>query len=1135
MIDVNKKVSNIYTLDPLKSIYIRNGHCGIDYSDGDQVENNILNIIKNAKDVSVHSSELRAQCVDWPTTYHFSAVRSNIMRPFKENLKGAYVLEIGAGCGAITRFLGECEANVHALEGSIRRAEIARLRTKDLDNVDVICERFDKFESEIKYDFITLIGVLEYASIFTSGENATLRMLDNIKQFLKEDGTLVIAIENQLGLKYFSGFPEDHVWRVMDGVEDRYADVGPRTFGRKELEHHIKSAGFSHVDFMSPYPDYKMPNSIVTEMGLMDEDFDAASLAQENVHRDYQRPNYLYISQEFAWPVIHKNGLAMDMANSFLITAKLTNKKVKKENILAYHFSSNRSVKFCKELLFVKDTDGVITVKAKRPFASILDINVNDGLSNEISFNSEYIYGRKLIDRMQAVVSSDFWDMHVFAALLKKYISFLFAQHHKINVMDYKPSYVEEYISGSYIDCTPQNILFGKNEELFIIDQEWVLDKDIPIGLLVFRTLIILIQSLTRFGLNESLVGINRRLFINEVFKHIGFEIDEEKIREYESLEEYFQSKVLDSKGYQFNWFPEMKIPFHQVSDLLIMRTEELQTAHHVIENKYDELNAITAENNNLRSHLDLLRAECSELTDVKFELKVLTQKLNELREEKEVAINTVHLTTQQFTQQLNELRKEKELAIDTVHLIQSSKIWRMSKPLREISKQITIISQKIKLNKNYLRIKYIQTRFLNGVKKHGIINSIPLGYNSVKVLIKSRLEQSNNRKEYDKKTALLCDKIKNEGNFIDIFHVAMGWNTPLFQRFQHISIQSAKLGGLSLYGGHKQVDKNIFVCDEVANNLFVFDALDFNLRERLFKALRENTKATKIIRIQSIDLATGIDEIEKYISDGFKIVYEYIDEVSDEITGGIPDFIIDRHHWALKNELIVVITTANNLFNDALKYRKNNIYLSTNGVDVMHWAVKTDTPPIELADIVRKQRIIVGYHGALAQWVDYDLLHRIAEDGLFELLLIGHEHDSSLKESKLLDRDNVHFLGSRSYFELPKYASFYDIGILPFKKYKLTESVSPVKLFEYMALGKPIVTTDLPECLKYESCLVAPSNDYEMFIENLHIAVFAINCKEYRDSLRKDAMDNSWEEKTINYLTAASVKLNQLKNQHEK
>lgn len=1113
MSNENTKISNVYSIDPIKNIYIRTDYSGIDYSDGDQVEKNILSIIQSTDDVSVHSPELRAHCVDWPTTYHFSAVRSNIMRPFKENLKGAYVLEVGAGCGAITRFLGECGATVHAIEGSIRRAEIARLRAKDLDNVEVICEKFDKFEAEVKYDFITLIGVLEYSSMFTSGEDSTLRMLENIKQLLKEDGTLIIAIENQLGLKYFSGFPEDHVWRVMYGVEDRYADVGPMTFGRRELESNIKSAGFSYVEFMSPYPDYKMPNSIVTEQGMVDEIFDASALAQENVHKDYQRPNYLYLSQELTWPIIHRNGLAMDMANSFLITAKITPHKVEeevKENILAYHFSSNRAVQFCKEILFVKDSSGVINVKAERHFDSIKNITTGDGVSNKISSSSNYIYGDKLIDRIQAIVSKDYWDMDDLIACLKKYIVFILNQHDVMHEVNYSPSFLDTCISGSYVDCTPQNILLGKNEELLIIDQEWILDKEIPIGWLVFRTLIILIQSLTRFGINESVLGVNRREFIYFVFNTLGYELHDGKIREYECLEENFQSKVLAYKGYQFDWYPDMKVPFYQVSDLLIMKSEELVQAHNEINNSSDKLKTILEENELLRLHLNALSEENSEFTKIKTEMNMLTQ-------------------------QLNEVIKEKKLAVDTVNLIHASKMWRYFKPLREVSNIINVVSKKIKNNINYLRLAYIFTRFLNGVKKHGLIKALPLSYNSVKTLLISRLERSRNKKEYEKKVTYLCEKIRNEEVFIDTFHVAMGWNTPLFQRFQHISIQSARLGGLSLYGGHKQVDKNIFVYTEIEKNLFVFDALDFSLRDKLFQALRENKKATKIIRIQSIDLATGIEEIDRYISDGFQIVYEYIDEVSDEITGGIPDFIVERHRWALGNEAIIVITTADNLFNDALKYRKNNIYLSTNGVDLTHWKVKNDTCPIELTDIVNKSRVIVGYHGALAQWIDYDLLHRVADDELFELLLIGYEHDDSLKDSKLLERDNVHFLGSRSYFELPKYASFYDVGILPFKKYKLTESVSPVKLFEYMALGKPIVTTDLPECLKYESCLVAHSNDYEMFIENLHIAVFAKNRKEYQDILRKDAADNSWEEKTINYLTAAGVKLNKLKNQHEK
>ena len=79
------------------------------------------------------------------------------MRPFTATLKEANVLEIGAGCGAISRFLGECGATVLSLEGSPRRASIARSRTRDLDNVTVLTEKFDQFQCQHTFDVITLM------------------------------------------------------------------------------------------------------------------------------------------------------------------------------------------------------------------------------------------------------------------------------------------------------------------------------------------------------------------------------------------------------------------------------------------------------------------------------------------------------------------------------------------------------------------------------------------------------------------------------------------------------------------------------------------------------------------------------------------------------------------------------------------------------------------------------------------------------------------------------------------------------------------------------------------------------------------------------------------------------------------
>ncbi|MEY4537744.1 MAG: hypothetical protein RL171_1895, partial [Pseudomonadota bacterium] len=275
-----------YVLDADIHVWRSPSYQGIAYNDGDEIETRIYNIIKNATDITTLSTELRQHCTDWPSQYHLTSARANIMRPFEQTLKGASVLEIGAGCGAISRFLGECGANVLALEGSPRRASIARSRTRDLDNIVVLTEKFDQFRSQHQFDVVTLIGVLEYANLFTPGDNAALSMLQRVRQLLKPEGKLIIAIENQLGLKYFAGAPEDHFGKPMVGIEGRYGKNQAQTFGRPALTKLLQQAGFETSQFLAPFPDYKLPSSIVTEAGFKHPHFDAAAFATQSVKRD---------------------------------------------------------------------------------------------------------------------------------------------------------------------------------------------------------------------------------------------------------------------------------------------------------------------------------------------------------------------------------------------------------------------------------------------------------------------------------------------------------------------------------------------------------------------------------------------------------------------------------------------------------------------------------------------------------------------------------------------------------------------------------------------------------------------------------------------------------------------------------
>ena len=198
------------------------------------------------------------------------------------------------------------------------------------------------------------------------------------------------------------------------------------------------------------------------------------------------------------------------------------------------------------------------------------------------------------------------------------------------------------------------------------------------------------------------------------------------------------------------------------------------------------------------------------------------------------------------------------------------------------------------------------------------------------------------------------------------------------------------------------------------------------------------------------------------------------------------------------------------------------------NGVDYDHWHIECSIKhcPDDIRSIVEQGKIIIGYHGALAQWIDYDLLGKIANDDRFILLLIGYEHDGNLKKSGLLNRKNVFFIGPRPYQELNQYAAFYDIAILPFVINNITLSVSPVKIFEYMAADKPVVSYALPECKKYASCLCAQTQ--EEFIALIEKAVQLRNDPAYHQQLRDDALRNTWlsiTKQMIEYVKSAYLR----------
>ncbi|MBX8546083.1 glycosyltransferase [Pseudomonas cichorii] len=544
-----------YRQDKTTRVWARPDYQGLAYSDGDESEERLAQIIRDAVDLSVLSGELSRHCTDWPSLYHLGRARGNILRPFSHLLSGR-VLEIGAGCGAISRYLGESGASVLSLEGSLRRATIAASRTRDLDNVTVVAERFDQFNPPHGFDVVTLIGVLEYASMFSQQSDAALNMLKRVKDLLEPDGVLLLAIENQLGLKYFAGAPEDHLNSPMYGIEGRYNDHDPETFGRKSLMALLEEAGFSRSQFLFPMPDYKLPNSIVTQRGFESGSFDAAALAWQNARKDPQLPGAPLFNLERAWPVIVSNGLGMELANSFLVAASSSTSSVVPPDLLAGHYNVSRKPGYCKQTLFIETDDGIEV--RHEPLRAETAIDEEGAYRHVLSHVDRYRRGQALSQQFLNIASAPDWTLKDFGAFISRYLkaleTLLEEQGHaaSLNTLD-------ERLPGLFIDAVPHNILLDAENHPALIDIEWDVQEGVLLGHLLIRALLLLIASAMPFC--PGVMPLTRRQFIIHSLRHAGLEIPLPELEVFIEKEAEFQAFVTGIRADHFlNWEPEQII-----------------------------------------------------------------------------------------------------------------------------------------------------------------------------------------------------------------------------------------------------------------------------------------------------------------------------------------------------------------------------------------------------------------------------------------------------------------------------------------------------------------------------------------------------------------------------------------------
>lgn len=404
--------------------------------------------------------------------------------------------------------------------------------------------------------------------------------------------------------------------------------------------------------------------------------------------------------------------------------------------------------------------------------------------------------------------------------------------------------------------------------------------------------------------------------------------------------------------------------------------------------------------------------------------------------------------------------------------------------------------------------LKYIGVKIIRKMQKDGFINTTRAVLKKVTCQISSHI---NNKRT--------SNFIKNLSSRKSIFIIMpIDWNHPLRQRPHHFAVEFSKIGYRAVYLTPNNIYDSYSDITTIKENLFIVP----------FKQQLVRTIKNSVVIFPSTHPFIYPETLNILKVNGNYVIYDYIDEISTEISGNI-NSMLRRHEYIKRNtHLVDLVTTVSlKLYNEMLlNFEKEKVMYLPNGCEFEHFsAISRDETriPSKINQIVSQGKPLIGYYGAMASWLDYDLINTMAKSFPdINFLFIGPDYDGSIK--KLAKLDNIHYIGPVDYSELPQYAVYFDVAIIPFKKGDIAKSTSPIKMYEYFALGKVVLyTEDLVECSLYDTPILVSRENMKQAIKK---ALELSKDIEYISKIKQEALRNTWQsrvEKIHNVLEESS------------
>lgn len=199
------------------------------------------------------------------------------------------VLEIGAGCGALTGRLCETAGDVVCVDRSSLRSRVNALRHQSCENLELYAGKYKDINVELKkkFDVILLVGIMEENDVYGNSEMSLSAFIMTFSDYLTEGGCMYLAVDNRMGMHYLSGGKRMTDMKYFEAFDE---DMHAR-YTKSELDTIVKDSGFYIDRWIYPYPNYIFPNSFYTDKRMPR----PGELAEQVP--DFEN-NHLYLFQE---------------------------------------------------------------------------------------------------------------------------------------------------------------------------------------------------------------------------------------------------------------------------------------------------------------------------------------------------------------------------------------------------------------------------------------------------------------------------------------------------------------------------------------------------------------------------------------------------------------------------------------------------------------------------------------------------------------------------------------------------------------------------------------------------------------------------------------------------------------------